>query len=116
MTIFQNYSTLRITEETKLFWSERLQFAVCARKNSPFGSNTESVVISPQSAVRSPQSAVRSPQSAVRSPQSAVRSPKSAVLIRQSTFSPSYWPDWVVALIKMAREAKESAVALLLAE
>ena len=109
MTIFQNYSTLRITEETKLFWSERLQFAVCARKNSPFGSNTESVVISPQSAVRSPQSAVRSPQS-------AVRSPKSAVLIRQSTFSPSYWPDWVVALIKMAREAKESAVALLLAE
>ena len=40
---------------------------VGSRKDSPFGSNTQSAVRSPQSAVRSPQSAVRRPQSALRS-------------------------------------------------
>ena len=59
---------------------------VGSRKDSPFGSNTQSAVRSPQSAVRSPQSAVRSSPSAVRSPQSAVRSLQSAVRSPQSTF------------------------------
>ena len=44
--------------------------AVCFRKNSPFGSNAQSAVRSPQSTVQ--QFAVRSPQSAVRTPQSVL--------------------------------------------
>ena len=44
MTISQDSSTLRLGEKTKFFSLGRFQFALCARKDLPFGSNTQFVM------------------------------------------------------------------------